>query len=69
MNPFLGSRDLIFCVEPHSIYFADIKSVFNLDNLGPAPGRPDPEFEVKALNIVKLDDLEQAPGCSNKKII
>ena len=69
-NAFLGiceaifrGRDLIFCVEPHiSIYFRDIKSFFNLDNLEPAQGRPAPELEVKALKIVKLDVLEQAPG-------
>ena len=43
-------RDLIFCVEPHiSIYFTVIESLFNLDNLEPASGRPAPEFEVKAL--------------------
>ena len=34
-------RDLFFCVGPHiSIYFTDIKSFFNLDNLEPAPERP-----------------------------
>ena len=34
-------RDLFFCVEPHiSLYFMDIKSFFNLDDLTPAPGRP-----------------------------
>ena len=59
-------RDPIFCVEPHiSIYFTDIESFFNLDKLEPAPGRPAPEFEVKALKIVKLDVLEQALGCPN----
>jgi hypothetical protein len=53
-------------VEPHiSIYFRDIKSFFNLDNLEPAPGRPAPELEVKALKTVKLDVLEQAPGYPN----
>ena len=32
-------RGLIFCVEPHiNIYFTDIKSFFNLDDLNPAPG-------------------------------
>ena len=57
-------RDLIFCVEPHiSIYFTE--SFFNLDNLKPVPGRPPPEFEVKALKIVKLDVLDQAAGCPN----
>ena len=55
-------------MEPHiSIYFTDIKSFLNLDNLEPAPGRPDPELEVKALTIVKLDVLEQAPGYPNYK--
>ena len=44
----------IFCVEPH---IRDIKSFFNLDNLEPAPGRPAPELEVKALKIGKLDVL------------
>ena len=45
-------KGLILCVEPHiSIYFGDIKSFFNLDNLEPAPGRLAPEFEVKALKI------------------
>jgi hypothetical protein len=53
-------------VEPYiSIYLTDIKSFFNLDNLEPASGRPDPELEVKALKIVKLDVLEQAPGYIN----
>ena len=48
-------RDLIFCGKPHiSIYFKDVKSFFNLDNLEPASGRPDPELEVKALKIDKL---------------
>jgi hypothetical protein len=57
-------RDLIFGVETHiSIYFTDIKYFFNLDYLEPAPGLPAPELEVKALKIVKLDVLEQAPGC------
>ena len=50
-----------------SIYFTDIKSLFNLDNLEPASGRPDPECEVKALKIGKLDILEQVPGCQIKK--
>ena len=59
-------RDLIFGVEPHiSIYFTDIKKILNLDHLEPAQGRPAPEFEVKPLKIVKLDVLEQAPGCIN----
>ena len=62
-------RDLIFGVEPHiSIYFTDIKYFFNLYHLEPAPGRPAPELEVKALKIVKLDVLEQAPGYINYKI-
>ena len=62
-------RDLIFCGEPNiSIYFTDIKSFFYLDNREPASGRPDPELEVKALKIGKLDNLEQAPGCQIKKI-
>ena len=53
-------------MEPHiSIYFRDIKSFFNLDNLEPAPGRPAPELEVKALKIGKLDVLGQAPGGPN----
>ena len=61
---FIG-RDLISCVKPHiSIYFTDIKSFFNLENLEPAPGRPALELEVKALKKVKLDVLEQAPGCT-----
>ena len=51
-------RYLIFSVEPHiSIYFTGMKSFFDLDNLEPAPGRPAPELEVKALKIVKLDVL------------
>ena len=59
-------KDLIFCVEPHfSIYFTGIQSFFNLDNLEPDPRRPAPEMEIKALKIVKLDVLEQAPGCPN----
>jgi hypothetical protein len=59
-------KGLIFCVEPHiSIYFRDIKSFFNLDNLEPAPGRPAPELEVKALKIGKLEVLGQVPGCPN----
>ena len=62
-------RDLFFCVEPHiSIYFTDIKSFFNLDNLEPAPWRPAPELEVKVLKIGKLDVLEQASGCPIKKL-
>ena len=61
-------RDLMFCGEPHiSIYFKDMRSFFNLDNLEPASGRPDPELEVKALKIGKLDVLEQAPGCQIEK--
>ena len=52
-------RDLIFCVEPHiSIYFTVIESLFNLDNLEPAPGRP----AVLLPTILELDILEQAPG-------
>ena len=43
----------------------DVKSFFYLDNLETAPGRPAPELEVKALKIVKLDVLEQAPGYIN----
>ena len=63
-------RDLNFCVEPHiSIYFTGSKSFFNLDNLEPAPERPAPELEVKVLKNVKLDVLEKALGCPNKKII
>ena len=59
-------KGLIFCVEPHiSINFKDIKSFFDLDNLEPAPGRPAPELEVKALKIGKLDVLGQAPGFPN----
>ena len=52
---------------PHiSIYFTDSKYFFfNLDHLEPAPGRPAPELDVKALKIVKLDVLEQAPGYIN----
>ena len=58
-------RDLIFCAEPHIIvYFKDIKSFFNLDNLEPAPGRP---ASLLLPPILKLDVLEQAPGCQNKK--
>ena len=61
-------RHLIFCVEPHiNIYFTDIQYFFYLDTLEPAPGRPAPELEVKDRKIVKLDVLEQAPGCQNKK--
>jgi hypothetical protein len=53
-------------VEPHIIIsFTDFKLFFNLDILKPAPGRP---VEVKALKILKLDVLEQASGCPNKKI-
>ena len=36
-----------------------------MDNLEPAPGRPAPELEVKAQKIVKLEVLDQAPGCPN----
>ena len=61
-----SGRDLIFSVEPHiSINFTDIKYFFKLDYLEPAPGRPAPELEVKVLKIVKLDVVEQAPGCIN----
>ena len=66
-KPFLGVD--IFCMEPHSIYFTDIKSVFNLENIEPATGHPAPELEVEALKIVKLDVLEQDPGCQNLKMI
>ena len=63
---FVRGRDLIFGEEPHiSIYFTDIKYFFNLDHLEPAPRRPAPELEIKALKIIKLDVLEQAPGCPN----
>ena len=62
-------RDLIFCVGSHiRIYLTDIKSFFNLGHLEPAPGRPAPELAIKTLKIVKLDVLEQAPGCPNEKI-
>ena len=63
-------RDLIFCVEPHiSIYFMDIKSSFNLNNLEPAPGRPAYLFLMFLPLILDLDVLEQAPGCPKSKII
>ena len=63
-------RDIFFCVEPHiRIYFTDLKSFFNLDNMELAPGLPAPELEVKALKMIKLDVLEQAPGCPYKKNI
>ena len=56
MKPFLEVETLIFCVEPDiSIYFTFIKSFLNFDHLEPAPGRPAPEMEVKALKIGKLD--------------
>ena len=65
-----GGRYLIFCVEPHIIiYFKDIKSFFNLNNLEPAPGRPSSLFLVHLHPILELDVLEQAPGCQNKKKI
>ena len=56
-------RDLIFCGEPNiSIYFTDIKSFFNLDNLEPASGRPDPELEVKAyIYIYRYIRIEGVP--------
>ena len=41
---------------------------FNLNNMEPAPGRLAPELEVKALKIVKLDVLEQGPGCLNRSL-
>ena len=70
MKIFLRVETLFFCVEPHiSIYFTGIKYFFYFDNLEPAPGRPAPELEVKALKTVKLDVLEQAPGYSNQKMI
>ena len=62
--------DLIFCVEPHIIiYFKDIKSFFNLDNLEPAPGRPASLFLVLLPPILELDVLEQATVVQNKKNI
>ena len=36
------------------IYFTDIKSFFNLDNLEPAPGRLAPELEIKAIKIHEI---------------
>ena len=45
----------------------DIKYSFNLANLEAAPGPPASELEVKSLKIVKLDVLEQVPGCPNKR--
>ena len=61
-------RDLIFCVEPYIIiYFKDIKSYFNWDNLEPAPGRSAPLCLVLLPSILELDVLEQAPGCQNEK--
>ena len=48
-------RDIFFCVEPHiRIYFTDIKSFFNLDNLEPAPGRLAPELEIKAIKFHEI---------------
>ena len=62
-------RDLIFCVVPHIIiYFNDIKSFFNLDNLEPSPGRPASLFLVLLPPILELDVMEQAQCCQNKKI-
>ena len=53
-------------MEPHiSIYLTDIKSFFNLDNLEPAQRRPALLFLVLLPPILKLDILEQAPGCPN----
>ena len=63
-------RGLIFCVEPHiSIYFRDIKSFFNLDNLKPVLGRPAYLFLMLLPPFLELDILEQAPGCQNLKMI
>ena len=59
-------RDLIFCVEPHiSHIIIHGNQIFFFDNLEPAPGRPAPELEVKALRTVKLNVLEQAPSYPN----
>ena len=49
------------------MYFKDIKSFFNFDNLEPAPGRPASLFLVLLPPILELDVLEQAPDCQNKK--
>ena len=55
VKPFFEEETYFFCLEPHiSIYFTDIKSFFYLDNLEPAPGRPAPELEVKALKIHEI---------------
>ena len=63
-------RGLFLYVDPHiSINFMDIKSFFNFNNLEPALGRPAPELDVKVLKLVKLDVMDQAPGCLNKKMI
>ena len=60
-------REKCFVWNLISVYILRISNnSFNLDNLEPAPGRPALELEVKALKIVKLDDVlenEQAPGC------
>jgi hypothetical protein len=59
-------RGLVFGVEPHiSIYFRDLKSFFNLDNLDPAPGRPGYLFFVLLSPFLEVDVLGHASGCSN----
>ena len=70
MKPFLGVETYFFEWNLISINILWILNIFfNFDNLEPASGRPAPELEVKARKIVKLDVLEQAPGCPNKKKI
>ena len=57
-------RGLIFCVEPHiSIYFIDIKSFFNLDDLKLAPGSPASQIPNITFKHLKYD------ACSNTKIL
>ena len=49
VKPFLGVEAYFFCVEPHiSIYFTDINSFFNSDDLKPAPGSPDSQIPKNA---------------------
>ena len=48
---------IAICHKVNELQMSNI--IFNLDNLEPAPGRPAPELEVKALKIVKLDVLNQ----------
>ena len=59
MKPCLGVETPVFVWNLLLVYILRVSNNFA------APGRPAPELEVKALQIVKLDVLEQGPGSPN----